>query len=270
MPLSVNKNASHERANAVWVPRPRNDVTVTASQYDSKGRKKNPEGNKVIMHVKLISITQSTIRNKEDTRNLTPEEHIVYCARVSNPSNQLNLESADKLLGYCIKHGHWSIFEQVSMGVEIKTSRAIAQQIIRHKSFSFQEFSQRYSTAQEIEEVELRAQALKNRQSSTDLITDSDLLARISEHFACCKTLYDELIASNVAKESARFVMPLATSTTLYMTGSVRSWIHYLNLRDNEHTQKEHQEIAKSVKEIFVEHFPSISLALNYNSNNGK
>lgn len=216
------------------------------------------------MEVKLISITKSLIKNKEETRELSPEEHIVYCARVSNPNNQLNLESAPKLLSYCIKNGHWSIFEQVSFGVEIVTSRAIAQQIIRHKSFSFQEFSQRYSVVSTIEPVELRLQADKNRQSSTETVIDSELTQKVARHFENCHELYNLLIGKNIAKESARFVLPLSTSTTLYMTGSVRSWIHYLKLRADQHTQKEHQEVALKVKDIFINNFPSISEALEY------
>lgn len=224
------------------------------------------------MQVKLISLT------KPAQENLTPEQLIVYIARVSNPSNQENHETADKLIRYLIKHKHWSPFEHVTMTVEIKTSRAIAAQILRHRSFSFQEFSQRYAEVTEIEDIEIRKQAEKNRQSSEEKfnpeveveVESLDSYLRIGANeavdmlFSHSVSVYKGLIKAGVAKECARMVLPLATSTTIYMTGSIRSWIHYLEIRDDEHTQKEHREIAQAIKEIFIQQFPEISKTLNY------
>lgn len=220
------------------------------------------------MNVELISITKPV---QEGT---TPEQLIVFVARVSNPSNQNNLETAPKLIKYLIDHKHWSPFEHVTMTVEIQTSRAIAAQILRHRSFSFQEFSQRYAEVTEIEDIELRKQAEKNRQSSTEkfdpIITNEFKGLRqeaskvINYHKLMSTRLYKDLVEAGVAKECARMVLPLATSTTIYMTGSVRSWIHYLEIRDDEHTQKEHREIAQEIKKIFIKQFPEISKALNY------
>jgi len=214
------------------------------------------------MKVSLISITQPILRPQESI--LSAEDLIVYCARVSNPSNQLNFETGAGLLKYCIKHGHWSIFEQASFSVEIKTSRAIAAQILRHKSFSFQEFSQRYALVQNMEPVELRAQAVKNRQSSTELINDAALSYEVAEHIESSLALYNKLIEHNVAKECARNVLPLTTETTMYMHGTVRSWIHYVNLREKPDTQKEHRLIAEEVKSLMMKNFPVISEALGY------
>lgn len=216
------------------------------------------------MNVKLVSITQPLIKTKEGDRYLTASELISYAARVSNPSNQLNVETASKLLGYCLKHKHFSIFEQACFGVEIQTSRAIAAQILRHKSFSFQEYSQRYSLATEIEEVELRAPAEKNRQSSEKIINDLALQDLVNNSLFQAKINYDTLIKSGVSKETARMILPLATSTTLYMTGTVRSWIHYLELRCAPDTQKEHRLVALAIKDIFIEHFPDIAKALEW------
>tara|TARA_R100000808_G_scaffold25062_1_gene61115 strand:+ start:4134 stop:4745 length:612 start_codon:yes stop_codon:yes gene_type:complete len=203
---------------------------------------------------------------------MSAEDIIAYCARVSNPSNQMNTKTAPKLIGFLIKHKHWSPFELASMCVEIKTSRAIAAQILRHRSFSFQEFSQRYSEAQKLEPLELRQQAEKNRQSSTDVIdptlTDDyknvPASLAISQHLNQGIKLYNELIEAGVAKESARMVLPLTTETTLYMNGTVRSWVHYIDLRTEENTQKEHRDIANAVKDIFIEQFPNVSKALNW------
>ena len=210
------------------------------------------------MNVKLVSLTQP----HDDSMNC--EDLIAYCARVSNPSNQNNTATAPKLLGYLIKHKHWSPFEMASMTLEIKTSRAIAAQILRHRSFSFQEFSQRYSVAQELEEIEFRKQAEKNRQSSTDQFVDGLFLAKVREHLGRSVSLYNEAIKLGVAKESARLLLPLTTETTMYMSGTIRSWVHYIDLRSQEDTQKEHRDIANACKQIFIENFPNISLALKW------
>lgn len=204
------------------------------------------------------------------------EELIIDCARVSNPSNQGNYETAPRLINYLIKHMHWSPFEMAHMTLEITTSRAIAAQILRHKSFSFQEKSQRYSSDIEFEPMEIRKQAEKNRQSSTEsfdpeLINycwDSNLYASdiINAHLRKTKMLYESLIKEGVAKECARMILPLCTSTTLYMTGNIRSWIHYIDLRKKEDTQKEHRLIAEACKKIFVENLPNISAALDYSN----
>ncbi len=176
----------------------------------------------------------------------------------------MNMETAPKLINYLIKHKHWSPFEFVDMTVDIVTRRSIAAQILRHKSFAFQEFSQRYSTATEVQSIELRKQGKTNRQSSEDIITDFALERDIEQHIANSKMLYDKLINNGVSRETARDVLPLATETTMYMKGSVRSWIHYLELRCSPDTQKEHRQIAEDVKSIFVNKFPNISEALNW------
>ena len=208
------------------------------------------------MNVSLVSITQpfSNLDNAEDI--------IAYCARVSNPENQKNVETAPRLLKFLIKHRHWSPFEMVDMTVEIKTSRAIAAQILRHRSFSFQEFSQRYSEAQSLEKLELRKQADKNRQSSSEAFEDSQLHTKVREHLAKSLSLYKNLIRKGAAKESARMILPLTTETTMYMKGSVRSWVHYIDLRTKQNTQKEHREIAEECKNIFKHNFPTTSEAL--------
>jgi thymidylate synthase (FAD) len=206
--------------------------------------------------VKLISITPDA------------EKLISYCARVSNPSNQEN-DNYAKLLKYCIEHGHFSIFEQAFMTLEINTTRGLAAQILRHRSFTFQEFSQRYADtnllAEEIPLFEIRRQDNKNRQNSIDDIPDEIRVkwnVKIREHFAKAKSIYDGMIEDGVAKECARFVLPLATPTRLYMSGSLRSWITYIALREKNGTQKEHMEIAKECKKIFCEQFPAIGEAL--------
>ena len=218
--------------------------------------------------VRLVSITNPSelVRFTEDglTTTVSPEELIVYIARVSNPDNQMNMDTAPKLINYLIKHKHWSPFEFVDMTVEIVTRRSIAAQILRHKSFSFQEFSQRYSTATGIQSIELRKQGKTNRQSSEDVIKDFALERDIEQHFADSKRLYDKLIKYGVSRETARDILPLSTETTMYMKGSVRSWIHYLDLRCSPDTQKEHREIADGIKSIFVNHFPNIAEALNW------
>jgi thymidylate synthase (FAD) len=218
--------------------------------------------------VRLVSITNPSelVRFTEDGSftTVTPEELIVYIARVSNPDNQMNMETAPKLINYLIKHKHWSPFEFVDITFEIVTRRSIAAQILRHKSFSFQEFSQRYSTATEIQSIELRRQGKTNRQSSEDVITDFALERDIEQHISNSKMLYNKLIDSGVSRETARDILPLSTETTMYMKGSVRSWIHYLELRCSSDTQKEHREIADDIKSIFVNQFPNISEALNW------
>jgi len=209
------------------------------------------------MNVSLVSVTQPFIC---DLKNA--EDIIAYCARVSSPTNQLNTETAPKLLKFLIKHKHWSPFEMVDMTMEIKTSRAIAAQILRHRSFSFQEFSQRYSQAQVLEKLELRKQAEKNRQSSSEEYQNALLLTKTREHLGKAISLYNNLIEDGVAKESARMILPLTIETTMYMKGSIRSWAHYIDLRTEENTQKEHREIAEECKKIFKQNFPTTSEAL--------
>lgn len=222
------------------------------------------------MQTQLVSVTKSLLTEKD----LSPEELIVYIARVSNPANQLNTETADKLVAYLIKNKHWSPFEMVDMTVEIVTSRGIAQQILRHRSFSYQEFSQRYAVVTDMEPVQLRQQSDKNRQSSTetfdpkinidagnDIIKDTASLA-IMDHVQYSQNLYKALLDAGVAKECARFVLPLTAQTKIYMKGSIRSWIHYLQIRCDEHTQLEHRQIAIEIQQIFKNEFPNISKAL--------
>ena len=218
------------------------------------------------MNVKLISLTKSLIEDKE----LSAEELIVYTARVSNPSNQLNSETSDKLINYMVKNKHWSPFEMCDMTIEIVTSRGIAQQILRHRSFSFQEFSQRYAEVTDFEAVQLRKSGTTNRQSSSEAFDpilhfiDSDIEASrlIENHLKESENLYKLLLKAGVAKECARFVLPLTTQTKIYMKGSIRSWIHYLQIRCDSHTQLEHQQIALSILDIFKTNFPNISKAL--------
>jgi len=192
-----------------------------------------------------------------------------YVARVSNPKNQDNPDVAG-LLKYCIKHQHWSVFEQAHMTLEIETTRGIAAQVLRHRSFTFQEFSQRYANTNLLGEIpvpELRRQDTKNRQNSIDDIPEKQtffLQKEIERYFAEGLDLYNELIREGIAKECARFVLPLATPTKLYMTGSVRSWVHYIDLRSAHGTQKEHKDIANDVKRVFIEQFPTISTALEW------
>ena len=209
------------------------------------------------MNVRLIALTQSCLPEVS-----TAEDLIVHNARVSNPNNQLNTLTGAKLLSYCIKHGHWSVFEQADMTVEIKTSRAIAAQILRHRSFSFQEFSQRYADAPGMEPVEIRRQAASNRQSSTEVMDPFELDVSVFRVLEYLQTAYDTLIKNGAARECARMILPLATSTTLYMKGSVRSWIHYMQVRRDEHTQKEHRLIADEIWKLFAEQFPVIATAI--------
>ena len=208
--------------------------------------------------VKLVSITPDA------------EKTMAQIARVSNPSNQNNDDFAG-LLKYCIKHQHWSVFEQSSMTLEIETTRAIAAQILRHRSFTFQEFSQRYADtnliASKIPVPALRKQDTKNRQNSTDDLDEfvkQDIEMTITAHFNQVEKLYKRMLQAGVAKECARMVLPLATPTRLYMTGSCRSWVHYINLRSAHGTQKEHMDIAEACREVFTEQFPIVSKALDW------
>lgn len=212
------------------------------------------------MQTKLISLTQPRVEGID-----TAEGLIIYCARVSNPSNQLNIETGPKLINYCVKNKHWSIFEQASMCVEVKTSRAIAAQILRHKSFSFQELSQRYAQVSGVEELEWRVQGKTNRQVGEDNVLLSDKTSALVELAQkSAETAYNSLIEEGIAKECARMVLPLNTTTTIYINGTVRSWIHYFEVRCDTHTQKEHRDIAISIREIFKKEFPAIATALNY------
>ena len=204
--------------------------------------------------------------------SVTPdaEKHMAYVARVSNPSNQGNDNFAG-LLKYCIKHGHWSVFEQAFMTVEINTTRGLAAQILRHRSFTYQEFSQRYADSSmlgdQIPLPELRRQDDKNRQNSIDDLDPlmvEDLNLKMQRHFVDGMKLYKEMLDAGVAKECARFVLPLATPTRIYMSGSVRSWIHYINLRSAHGTQKEHMNVAEGVRSIFAEQFPTVAQALDW------
>lgn len=218
--------------------------------------------------IKLIAITQGA----GELVNKNAQEVISYIARVSNPNNQLNFDTSAGLLRYCIKHEHWSIFEQAYMTLEINTTRGIAAQILRHRSFTFQEFSQRYADSsllgEEIPVPELRRQDTKNRQNSTDDLPEelkADLWLKINDHFKEGMELYKKLLDVEVAKECARFILPLATPTRIYMTGSCRSWIHYINLRSAHGTQKEHMKIAEGCRTIFSQQFEDVAKALEWN-----
>jgi len=210
------------------------------------------------MNVKLISVTPDA------------EKIMAYVARVSNPKNQTN-ENYSKLLGYCIKHNHWSVFEQAFMTLEIETTRGLAAQILRHRSFTYQEFSQRYADSSLLGDTipifDLRRQDTKNRQNSIDDIdpfVKQEFEIKIRKHFDDAMTLYQSMLDVGIAKESARFVLPLATPTRLYMSGSCRSWIHYIQLRSANGTQKEHMDIAEACKKIFSEQFPTVAEALEW------
>ena len=210
------------------------------------------------MSVKLISVTPDA------------EQTMAYVARVSNPNNQENPNYA-KLLGYCIKHNHWSVFEQSFMTLEIETTRGLAAQILRHRSFTYQEFSQRYADSSLLSETialpELRRQDTKNRQNSIDDIdpfVKQEFEIKMRRHFDEAMVLYQSMLDMGIAKECARFVLPLATPTRLYMSGSCRSWIHYITLRSANGTQKEHMEIAEECKKIFSQQFPTVAEALEW------
>ena len=210
------------------------------------------------MTVKLISVTPDA------------EQHMAYCARVSNPSNQDNEKYAG-LLRYCIKHQHWSIFEQAFMTLEINTTRAIAAQVLRHRSFTYQEFSQRYADSSMLGEViplpDLRRQDSKNRQNSIDDLDEfivQRLQMQMQTLFSSSMNLYHQMLDAGVAKECARNVLPLCVPTRLYMSGSVRSWIHWIDLRSANGTQKEHMLLAEGARAIFKEQFPTVSEALEW------
>jgi len=210
------------------------------------------------MNVKFVSITPDA------------EKMMAYIARVSNPANQQN-EKYSGLLKYCIKHNHWSVFEQSSMTLEIETTRGLAAQILRHRSFTYQEFSQRYADTKLLDDniplPQLRKQDTKNRQNSTDDLDEflvQDFQLEMTKLFESSMNLYNRMLEQGVAKECARFVLPLATPTRLYMTGSCRSWIHYINLRSAHGTQKEHMNIAEECRRIFTEQFPAVSEALEW------
>ena len=210
------------------------------------------------MSVKLVSVTPDA------------EKNMAYVARVSNPNNQENPNYA-KLLGYCIKHNHWSVFEQSFMTLEIETTRGLAAQILRHRSFTYQEFSQRYADSSLLSETialpELRRQDTKNRQNSIDDIdpvVKQEFEIKMRKHFDEAMVLYQSMLDMGIAKECARFVLPLATPTRLYMSGSCRSWIHYIQLRSANGTQKEHMDIAEACKNIFAEQFPTVAEALEW------
>lgn len=224
------------------------------------------------MSVKLVSISKPAIEGVKNAEDL-----VAYCARVSNPNNQLNKKTSQKLLKYLIKHKHWSPFEMVSMTLEIKTSRAIAAQILRHRSFSFQEFSQRYSEALSSCPIELREQGKTNRQVGDEVIdpvimdeyyskTTRSASEVLKSYTDFAFKIYEDLIKSGVARESARMILPLSTETTMYMSGSLRSWIHYIDLRSQEETQKEHRQVADDCKNIFLDQFPTLSEALKWNN----
>ena len=211
------------------------------------------------MNVKLISVTPDA------------EKMMGYVARVSNPSNQENPKVAG-LLKYCVKHQHWSVFEQSFMTLEIETTRGLAAQILRHRSFTFQEFSQRYADSSMLADTiplfDLRRQDTKNRQNSIDDInphTRQNFEMKIQKHFDDAMQLYQEMLAAGIAKECSRFVLPLAVPTRIYMSGSCRSWIHYIDLRSAHGTQKEHMDIAEACKSVFVEQFPTVAEALEWN-----
>ena len=209
------------------------------------------------MNVKLVTVTPEA------------EKMMGYVARVSNPKNQDN-PNVSGLLSYCIKHGHWSVFEQAHMTLEIETTRGLAAQILRHRSFTYQEFSQRYADSTQLGIIPipaLRRQDIKNRQNSTDDLEAplrTKYYVKMMSHFEEATKIYEEMLADGIAKECARFILPLATPTRLYMTGSVRSWVHYIELRSGHGTQKEHMDIANECKRIFSEQFPVVAKALTW------
>jgi thymidylate synthase (FAD) len=208
--------------------------------------------------VKLITVTPDA------------EDLVVYMARVSNPSNQSNNQGSEKLIKYLINHKHWSPFEMVHMVLEINTTRSISAQILRHRSFSFQEFSQRYADTEAIgyaKAPHLRRQDLTNRQNSIDDLDTAKTqiyYRRIGQLFEEAQDLYREMVSSGVAKECAREVLPLATPTRMYMAGSIRSWIHYIDLRSQNGTQLEHLQLANEAKQIFCKELPTIGKALDW------
>lgn len=216
------------------------------------------------MQVRLIASTKIVAPEMEGRSG---QDLISYVARVSNPNNQLKFDTSGKLNRYLIENQHWSPFEHVMLTVEIQTSRAIAQQILRHRSFVFQEFSQRYASVFEMETYEARRQDTKNRQNSIDDFKDEMqhwFVQAQEKIFNEAQDLYKQALEFGIAKECARFLLPLNTKTVIYMTGSARSWIHYLQLRCHEHTQKEHRDIADAIKQIFIKEFPDVADALEW------
>lgn len=224
------------------------------------------------MKVSLISITEMPKQVSKDLLNdwdSTPEQIIVYTARVSNPSNAANMETAPRLLKYLIDHHHWSPFEMVDVTVEIETSVAIAAQLLRHRSFVFQQFSARYADVGDLgfERILPRRQDIKNRQNSTDDLDEYDMTwfddqLRYVQNIA--EVAYSEALRMGIAKESARFLLPQSKTTRLYMKGSCRSWIHYLNVRLDPSTQREHRDVAEAIRAVFVSEFPETSKALGW------
>ena len=217
--------------------------------------------------VKLIATTTGA----GELEGKSPQDVISYVARVSNPHNQENYRTSEGLLKYCIKHAHWSIFETVNMTLEINTNRGIAAQVLRHRSFTFQEFSQRYADTklldQNVPVPALRKQDVKNRQNSTNDLPPGmveEYQKKIEKHFEAGMDLYNNLLDNGVAKECARFVLPLSTPTRIYMTGSCRSWIHYINLRTANGTQAEHMELAENCRTVFKQVFPDVSEAMEW------
>ena len=219
------------------------------------------------MNVALVALSKPSAITGSNSAN----DFIAYCARVSNPNNQNNNKTAPQLLAYLIKHGHWSPFEMVSLTMEIKTTRDISHQIVRHRSFSFQEFSQRYAVSDTFEIRESRLQDEKNRQNSIELDYEDEYHRRINEDFSMsqhavlqtARDAYEKALDAGIAKEQARAVLPEGmTGTTLYMAGTLRSWIHYCELRMANGTQEEHADIAKKCWEIIGTHFPSVVKAV--------
>lgn len=224
------------------------------------------------MNVRVVAITQSLLNDVP----MTAEELIIYMARVSNPANQANVETAPKLMRHCIKKKHWSVFDMANLVVEVVTSRVVGTQILRHWSIKPQEFSQRYAEVVEIEPIELRKQAESNRQGGEEVFNpwikyiddwtlteyEGNANSIIESHVTTTKNLYKALIEAKTAKECARMILPMASQTTMYLNGSVRSWIHYLEQRCDLHAQKEHRLVAEEIKKIFTIHFPNISEAI--------
>lgn len=211
------------------------------------------------MNVKLVWITPAA------------ETEIAYCARVSNPANQDNPDT-EKLIRYCAKHGHWSVFEMANACLEITTSRAITAQIARHRSFSFQEFSQRYAKVQSFEGVQLRRQDEKNRQSSLDDLdpqTKSWAESKVSDVNDLAERTYEDMLAMGIAKECARMVLPMSSTSRMYMNGTIRSWIHYIEVRTGEGTQKEHRDVATAAREILTKELPMIARAVGWAGRDG-
>jgi len=221
------------------------------------------------MNTLLTAKTQPLIdyngeQTLEPLEAMNPEEYLAWCARISSPDNRLNSETAPKLLQYLMDNKHWSPNEMVNFSFQIVTSRAIAQQLLRHRSFSFQEFSQRYARVNDFEPIELRLEHDTNRQSSTDITDDPVLRDIVNTALLTCEAVYDTLLDNGVAKECARMILPLTTQTTMVMNGTFRSWIHFLDQRCDEHVQKEIQLIALEIRKQLIPHMPWTAKALNW------